>query len=285
MKCKKILTLIFMVVSGMGSAYISAQDFHCPEDTVKAMAIVRKYHNPGGDPSKVCGEIAAEFVGVDYVPVTKQDSLGIAEIRTDGFDEMSFVNMVSAIAKLSTSPGNAWPKDLGMELDKLTFRRGERNGFPSRMIYAGDWILDNKSRDNVKELTEEYSDSFKTKSLEYASRHREEFAALKDSATYDRQKMVEFGYRTFKTPHMKRESFGWKNVAEDLRDGDLVVLMSNAPYTDVYEIGFLKKRDDGFHLIHASEKNGKVVEESEPILRYVKRNAKTIYGWRWLRIR
>ncbi len=285
MNYKKIITSVLLLVSGLWTGTIQAQDFHCPDDTVKAMALVRKYHNPGGDPSKVCADIAAELVGAPYVPVAKQDSLGVAEIRLDGFDEMSFVNTVAAIAKLSTSPGNAWPKDLGMELDKLTFRRGERNGFPSRMLYAGDWILDNKSRDNVKELTEEYSESFKTKSLEYASRHRDEFAALKDSATYDRQKMVELGYRTFKTPHMKRESFGWKGVAEDLKDGDLVVLMSNAPYTDMHEIGFLKKRDDGFHLIHASEKNGKVVEEAEPILRYVKRNAKTIYGWRWLRIR
>lgn len=284
-RIKSIACVVAVMTCFFGGNRATAQMFHCENDTAKAMELVRKYHSPGADPSKLCGDIAAEFVGVDYVPVTKEDSLGVAEIRVDGFDEMSFVNMVSAIAKLATSPGNAWPKDLWMVLENVTFRRGERNGFPSKMLYAGDWILDNRSRDNVKELTEDYSDNFKTKSLEYASRHRSEYAALKDSATYDRQKMVEFGYRTFKIPHMKRESVGWKDVSSDLRDGDIMVVLSNAPDTDINRIGFIKKRDDGFHLIYASEKDGKVVEDKEPLLRMMRKLAKETYGWRWLRLR
>lgn len=284
-KFSKYILIGIVGMLGLCNIQVKAQSFHCANDTAKAMELVRKYHQPGKDVAPLCGDIAAELVGVAYVPVTQEDSVGDAQIRLDGFDEMSFVNTVSAIAKLATSPGHSRPKDLGMILDNLTFRRGENAGFHTRMNYAADWILDNKSRGNMKELTEDYSESFKTKSLDYISRHREEYAALKDSDNYDKLRMVELGYRTFKIPHMKRESADWKDVKDDLKDGDLIVVLSNEQDKDIYSIGFLKKRDDGYHLIHASKRNGAVVEESEPIGRYLKRNSKYEYGWRWLRLK
>ena len=152
------------------------------------------------------------------------------------------------------------------------------------MVYAADWIVDNKSRGLVTEITENYSDSFKTKSLDFVTRNRGKYASLKDSSTYEAQKMVEMGFRTHKIPHMKRESSGNKDVAADLREGDIVMVMTNDPLLDTLTIGFLKKRDDGMHLIHVSREAGKVVEEEEPLPRFMKRNAKNTYGWRWLRI-
>lgn len=281
----KVIKGIMFGVSVVATGFsVDAQRFHCEADTARAMEIIREFYNPGGDPSKICGPIATKLVGVAYVPINKEDTLGVPEIRLDGFDEFAFVNTVAALAKTATSPGYARPKDLEITLEKLTFRRGEADGFPSRMMYGGDWIVDNRSRGNVKELTEDYSDNFKTKSLDWVCRHRDEFAALKDSATYERQRMVEFGYRTFKIPHMKRESSDWKQVNPEIQDGDLIMLLTPQPDQDVWEMGYVVRRDDGLHLIHASERDGKVVEESEPLGRYIKRHAKEVYGWRWLRI-
>ncbi len=262
----------------------SGQKIHCPEDTVVAMEVIREFHNPGGAPGKITGKIAEKFVGTPYAPITKLDSVGEVEIRLDGFDEFSFVNTVAALAKISTSPGHARPKDLEIMLEQLTFRRGEPDGFPSRIVYGGDWVVDNRSRGNVKELTEDYSDNFKTKSLEWVSRHRDEYAALKDSATFERQKMVEFGYRTFKIPHLKREAADSKKIVAELQEGDLIMILGNQADKDVWEMGYLIQRPDGMHLIHVSEKEGKVVEEAEPLGRYIRRYAKEVYGWRWLRI-
>lgn len=285
MNIVKVIKHILLGVSVVASGFSAeAQRFHCEADTAKAMEIIREFYNPGGDPAKICGPIAEKLKGVAYVPISKEDSIGVAEIRLDGFDDFAFVNMVAALAKTATSPGYSRPKDLEIMLEKLTFRRGEANGFPTRMMYGGDWIVDNRSRGNVKELTEDYSEHFKTKSLDWVCRHRGEFAALKDSATYERQRMVEFGYRTFKIPHMKRESSDWKQVNPDIQDGDLIMLLTPEPDRDVWEMGYVVRRDDGLHFIHASERDGKVVEESEPLGRYIKRHSKEVYGWRWLRI-
>lgn len=266
---------------GLGA---NGQGFHCDNDTAIAMARIRELAQPGGDPAAICGRVAEGFVGVPYEDITRNDTTGRAELRVDAFDELTFVNTVVAMARTATSPGILRARDLESSLMDVSLRRGEPGDFTAKMIYGGDWAIDNKARRNVKELTEDFSDLFKTKSLTWIGRNRDEFAALKDSAMFEKQKMMEFGLRTFKIPHMKRESTEWKQVVPEMRDGDMIMLLSSDPDRDVFEWGFVVKRDDGFHFIHASKEAGKVVEEPETLGRYVKRNSKQTYGWRWLRI-
>lgn len=272
-----------LALAGIGF-HASSQNFHCQTDTAKAMEIIREFAKPGEKPAGIVAPIALKFVGTPFVEVARTDSAGENQIRLDGFDEMSFINSVAALAKTATSPGFLRPKDYEEMLEKLSFRRGIADGFSSRMLYGGDWIVDNRSRGNVKELTEDYSDQFKTKSLEWISRHRDLYSALKDSAAFEKQKMVEMGYRTFKIPHLKRESSDWKQINSEIEDGDVVMLLTNNPDMDFRDVGVVVRRQDGLHLIHASRQAGKVIEESEPLGRYIKRLAKEVYGWRWLRI-
>ena len=288
MKIKKILRsgilLMGIVAMGMVIGTGIQAAYHSPADTVTALKIIEDFKEPGGNPAKLMGPIAERFIDVSYYPVTKNDTLGIGELRLDGVDEMSLISVVAGLARTATSPGHKRPVDCEVAINEFTFRRGEPNGFASRMIYGADWALDTKARGLVKELTETYSDQFRTKSLDKVTRNRNQYAALNDSATYEAQRMVEMGFRTHKIPHMKRESTEWKQVAEDLQDGDILMLLTPEVTTDTYEIGILRERPDGLHFIHVSQDEGKVVEEKEPIGRYIRRNAKKIYGYRWLRL-
>ena len=135
------------------------------------------------------------------------------------------------------------------------------------------------------ELTESFSRLFKTKSLDYLTRHRSEFPALADSAAFDRQKMIEMGFRSHKIPYMKRQSFEWKDVESEMADGDIVMMLGNNPEFDWLAVGFVIQKEDGFHLLHASPEEGKVVLEEMPLSRYVKKYAGQIYGYRWFRLK
>lgn len=286
-KLKNIRTGVLAIA--MAAGFLSsfrAEAFRIANDadTVKVMTLVRENFNPGGDPAAIAGKVAESLIGAKREEVTMNDSLATLLIRADAFDDMGFLNMVTAISRLSTSPGHKRVNEFARELENVTFRRGEEKGFPSRMIYFSDWVVDNKARNNVKELTEYNSDQFRTKSLEKVTRNRDKYAALKDSATFEDQKMVEMGFRTHKVPHLKREQAANKDILAEMRDGDIVVLLTSDPQTDALEIGFVRKRDDGFHFIHPSQETGEVVEEKETLDRYLKRNAKRTYGWRWLRL-
>lgn len=280
-------SIFFIVILFMSAIYgpaCLAQGFHCEADTAEAMVLVREFYAPGGSPSELCGRIAERLVGVPYENITGSDSVGKAEIRIDAFDERTFVNTVAALARTATSPGHIRERDIERNLVNISFRKGDPDGFTSLMIYGADWAVDNRSRGNVKELTEDFSSMFRTKSLIWIGRNRDKFVALGDSAVYDKQRMLEMGFRTFKIPHMKRESTEWKEISPEIKDGDVIMLLTNDPDKDVFETGFVVRRDDGLHFIHVSEKEGCVVEEKEPLGRYIKRNAKQIYGWRWFRI-
>lgn len=277
-----MIAIAAISIISVGTA--TAQTWHSEEDTERAMALVREFHDPGGDPSEKAGPIAERLIGTEYRNLTMEDSTGHLQIRMDAFDDMGFLNTVVALARLATSPGHKRPEEFENAIREVTFRRGVDNGFPTRMVYAADWVVDNKSRGIIKEMTEIYSDQFKTKSLDYVTRHRDLYRALADSATYEEMKMVEMGFRTHKIPHMRRESSDWKDIAPALRDGDIIMLLTPDNTTDVLEIGIIRRRDDGFHYIHPSETAGKVVEEPEPLGRYIKRNAKKVYGYRWLRL-
>lgn len=263
---------------------VSAAGVHCDADTTRIMMLVRENHNPGGNPGELAGKIAESFIGTPREEVTMTDSTGHVSVRVDAFDDLSFLNTVVAISRLATSPGHKRVNEFESELENVSYRRGVDKGFPSKMLYISDWVVDNKSRNNVKELTENYSDQFRSKSLEKITHNRERYAALRDSATFEDQKMVEMGFRTHKVPHLKREQAGYKDVMDDLRDGDIVVLLSPDKETDYLEIGFIRKRADGFHFIHPSSITGKIEEEKETLDRYLRRNAKRTYGWRWLRL-
>jgi len=276
----QLLLLLLLLFCGGASA----QRFHCAADTATVARIIAQFHEPGANPAEKAGVIAETFVGTEYLPVTGKDTTGCPAVRVDAFDDISFINTVVALARLCTSPGHTRINEYADELENISCRRGEDRGFHTKLIYASDWIVDNKSRNNIKELTEVYSDQFKTKSLDWVTHHRDQFDALKDSATYEDMRMVEMGFRTHKVPHMRRESTEWKKVETELNDGDILILLGNDPGMYAFERGILRKREDGFHFIHPSEKEGRVVEEKELIGRYIKRNAKRTYGYRWIRL-
>lgn len=278
----RIVTVIGAVTIYMCKS--SAYDFNCESDTVFVTDIVSANQKPGGDPGSVAGDIAERFIGKLRDNVIEKDSAGGVTLHTGRFDDITFLNTVTALARVSTSPGHKRINEIMSELENIGYRRGRENGFASGMIYFSDWAVDNKARNNVTECTERYSDNFRTKSLDKVTRNRSVYRALKDSSAFEAQKMVEMGFRTHKVPHLKREQAMSKEVLEDMRDGDIVVLLTPDPETDALEIGIVRKRDDGFHLIHPSSETGTVIEEKENLGRYIKRNAKRTYGWRWLRL-
>lgn len=279
------LAVPMLLCGAFGTADAGAVRLHTPADSLKAMEIVGKFSNPGGSPATIVDDIAAIFVGEPYHSWVRTDTTGVLEFRLDGFDELSFVNTVGALARTATQPGTPILKDVEDNFVALSCRRGEEAGFPSVMIYGADWAVDNRGRGNVAELTESYSDLFKTRSLDYVSRHRDEFPALADSLVYENQKLFEMGYRSHKLPHMKRQSFEWKDTLAELAEGDVVMLLGNDPDFDYVTVGFAVRRDDGWHLLHASKEEGKVVVEPLTLARYLRKNAARIYGFRWFRFK
>lgn len=285
---KKISTVIkaaILMAAFMGADDIRSQRFQSAADTIKVNEIIRELAEPGAKAQGKVLPVAEKLIGTPYGETTQNDSVGTVCVNLSEVDDIDFLNTVVAMAKTLTSPNPRW-REYAAQLQNVSRRRGEDKGFISKMIYGGDWVVDNVYRGNIQDLTE-YGDNpnFKTKSLEYVTRNRDRYKALADSATYEDMRMVEMGFRTHKIPHMKKEWASDKNLTEDMHDGDIIMFLTNEPDKDVYLIGVVKKEADGPHLIYPSAVEGKVIEDENVLSRHIKKETKRIYGWRWLRLK
>ena len=279
--------IIFFIFSSILPAFsfdFAAPAVHCDDDTLKAESVMLRIASlePKG---KRLAEAALTLQGAGLDSYYRTDSVGSLQLNLDEFTPLMFVNSVIALEKASQKPGvNTW-KNFASEFENIACRRGENTGFPSIMFHGADWITDNVFRGNIRELTEDYSGGVvvRTKSLDEMTRNRNNYAALADSANFDRVRMTEMGFRTHRVPTLKKETIEKKEVLEDLKDGDIIILVPGGDGIDIYDMGFVVIRDDGPHLIHLSPRTKTVVEEAETLQRYMKLMTKYFQGYRILR--
>lgn len=284
---KRYISFLFLFLAAIPAFAFDLTNppVHCPQDTALATRLVRQLAASGLPKGKRLVEAAGLLQGAVLDSYYRTDSIGQLRINLEEFTPLSFVNTVMALAEASEAPGMPSWKNFAQELERLSCRRGENTGFPSILFHGSDWIADNVFRGNVKELTEDYFGGVvvRTKSLDEMTRNRSNYAALADSAAFERVRMTEMGFRTHRIPTMKKETIEKKEILEDLQDGDIILLVPSGDGIDLYDIGFVALREDGPHLIHLSPKTKTVVEEPETLQRYMKLMTKYFQGYRLLR--
>ena len=232
----------------------------------------------------VAAALALQGAGEDdYYTV---DSVANLRINTGTFTPLMFVNTVIALAKASEKAGTIDLNTFSSEFENISSRKGEAKGFPSVMYHASDWIIDNTARGNITELTENYSGVVaRTKSLDEMTRKRGNFAALADSATFEAVRMTEMGFRTHRIPSLKKETIKKKEVVEDLRNGDIILMVPGRDGIDIYDMGFVTLENGLPYLIHLSPQSHTVVKEKEDLARYMNLMTKYFQGYRILRVK
>lgn len=285
------VALLTMILLAVGMQRMHAIDLSNPKvssDSDKAR-IEQLLQTPGLERDRVdrnCALIAEALKGSRGDDYYYSDSIADLRLNPNTFTPITFINTVAALANASSVYAQAGWSDVAKALQDYSCRRGEDNGFSSLMWHASDWIGDNTYRGNVRELTADYSGCVdRTKSLDYLTRHRDRFAVLADSATYEKVRLTEMGFRTHRVPTLKKETIGKKEILEDLRDGDIILLNPGEDGIDIREIGFVINREDGPHMIHYSESAGEVVETEDPLPRYFKLKTKIFNGYRILRMK
>ena len=100
------------------------------------------------------------------------------------------------------------------------------------------------------------------------TRHRDDYPAMKDSATYAAIKHIESGYHGYRTGYIKAANVERAN----LRDGDIVAFTTKKEGLDAAHIGIVKMVKGKAHLVHASRTAGKTLTEERPLADYLRRN-------------
>lgn len=281
---RRIILIVALLAAFASSA--SVLPSHCDGDSQKISGILSLLRESGanrGDRMVMAAEALAGAGADDYYSA---DSVASLRLNVDSFTPLMFVNNVIALAKASEHPGLVDVNSFSSELQDIACRRGENKGFPSIMYHSSDWLGDNISRGNLRELTEDYAGMVaRTKSLDEMTRRRSDFAALSDSATFETVRMTEMGFRTHRIPTLKKETIKKKEVLEDLRNGDIIILVPNRDGIDIYDMGIISMDNGLPYLIHLSPQTHTVVKEKEDLARYMGLVTKHFQGYRIIRVK
>lgn len=279
---KAIHTLIY--ISIVVTAFLSPS---------RAMAVLPgdvRWHNEESDTTKITrmlvkaskadiksgGDLvvllAREFIGTPYGAGTLESQPERLTINLDSVDCTTFVETVLAMT-LTVKEGRTSWQDLVYNLGNIRYRQGRLDGYSSRLHYISDWIVDNSHRGNITEMTGRLPNStYMVKTLDFMTSNRDKYPALADSAEFERLKNFEVGYRSHRFPYLRSSTLMGKWAQQNLMDGDIIAFTTKTKGLDVSHIGIIVMKNDGPHLLHASSRAGKVIEETRNLSEYFKKN-------------
>lgn len=256
--------------------------YHCAEDSVKVMELIEAAKGSEDYGGRIVAA-AKWFSGVPFGTAADNDEQGTIVIRLDTVNQREFIYLSMAAAKTA---GLTVPtlRDFEKNFENISRKKGQDEGFASQFQYGSDWIVDNVYRGNLKDMTEYLEGGgYRTKTLDYVSRHADQFPAMKDSVTAEKIKIMELGYRSHRIPHLKKQSIGNKIMKDLLKNGDIIIMSPVDVDFDIYDIGIVSFENGEPTLIHVSKEKNAVGVDPYPLPRLFKIEGQHFYGYRWLR--
>lgn len=183
---------------------------------------------------------------------------------TDAFDCVTFVEFVLALSIYQTnnSQGN-----FEAVLQQLRYRDGIINGYGSRLHYFTEWILQNCEQKLCSNVTTSIGGKPYHKSINFISTNKNKYPKLKDKAAFQDVLSSE------KKLNKQTWSYIPKNlvskVEPQIQDGDIIAITTDIAGLDIVHVGFAKWNNNMLCLLHASEKEKKIVLTTQSLSEYL----------------
>jgi hypothetical protein len=206
---------------------------------------------------RAIAEIGRSFVGTAYVPQTLEveGPEGLV-INFRGLDCVTFVENAYALARFVRAAGAARLADrAGAQatyegfLRQLRYRGGTIDGYPSRLHYFSDWIADNTRRGLVRNVGEELGGVRDMEPVDFMTTHTDAYRQLADPANVARVREAELRLSADGRWYVPEARI--VEVADGIRDGDIIAATSTVAGLDVAHTGLALWVDGSLHLLHA----------------------------------
>jgi len=264
--------LLIILIIGLNSLCAQTNEtdwIMLSEDKQIADEKLNSFASKSGLPiSELITEIGLSFLGTPYVSASLENGLDEKMvINLRGLDCTTFVENCLAMAR-TVKLGKTDFKSYVAELEKIRYRDGVRNKYPSRLHYFSEWIHNNHKKGFISEtpnLNGEKSD----KTIDYMSTHPAEYPVLKDhpelipSIAEQEKVLTGSGFMYFPKNNIP-------NLYKYLQHGDIIALTSSIDGVDINHVGMILKKNDEFYLLHAPLSGKKVLVSDGPITDFLK---------------
>ena len=264
---KKMASLLFLMVILLGACQSKPRkvvssnpnDVLCrPADSTRIKSLLKKFSDQKNEPiGKLVVAVGKEFLGTPYVSYTLEH--GPKEPLTINLKELdctTFSETALALARtIKDSKSNL--QQYANELEKIRYRDGQRNGYPSRLHYFSDWIYNNQQKGIVSQPAEKFGKPLNI-DVNFMSTHSKSYSVLKSNPelvdTIAKQEKVISNRKYFYLPKDEVDT-----KEQQLKDGDIVGIVTNIKGLDIAHVGILVQKNGHMHLLNASTLSNKVV--------------------------
>jgi hypothetical protein len=219
---------------------------------------------------------ARKFLGRPYVAYTLEvlDEERLV-INTRQLDCTTLVENVTALTLCAYRNLYTF-RDYLNALVAMRYRHGVINRYTSRIHYFTDWIIENTKAGIVTEIQSPNPlfTAVQTVKVNYMSEHPQSYKALRAHPEYVteisqmEQRLNGLQFRFIPKTDVKNT----KEMREAVHDGDIIAITCNKPGLDIAHLGFAVWKQDGLHLLNASQLHKKVIEEPMTLFEYLQKH-------------
>ncbi len=272
------LISIFLIV--FFSQIISAQqlsaEFYAPKDLTVFFDYTSIY---GKDKTKGIGSLVVEtgkyFLGKPYVAGTLE--VGNSEqliVNLSEFDCTTFVETCLALSRTiknesfdSKNPNEENFRLFAQELEKIRYRDGKINGYPSRLHYFSDWIQNNQKKGVVTDVTASIGGVAYSINIGFMSANPDKYKQLSNNPDFiadiaKAERRVNYS-DLYYIPKYKIEA-----IKKQIQTGDIIAFTTNIQGLDVSHVGLAVWQKGELYLLHASLSAKKVIVSTQPLVAY-----------------
>ena len=272
MKIRLLITAI-LTVSMLNSAEASVRT--SPQDSLIYTRTMQELLPYAGLPAgELMVRAAGIFLGTPYAGGTLEH---VPEILTVNLHETDCILLVETctamtlLLKHCADDGIPPFEDFCSMLRTLRYRDGITDGYPSRLHYTSEWLLQAQDNGFLREVTAELGGIPLNQEFSFMSSHRDNYPRLReDDGALELIRRSEERLDTAASYYYV-PSDKIPEIEDNIQSGDIICFLSTVPGLDITHTGIACRKEDGsLHFIHASMKEGMVVLETRTLVEYAR---------------
>lgn len=280
--------LLYIFFTGYSIFYLQAQEIntlYTTKDSILTESLLKQFTNKRSLSSveKQVVQIGNLFIGTPYVSKTlekKGKEQLVVNLRE--MDCTTFVETVTALI-LSVQNNTYSFRDYCSNLQKIRYRNGIINEYPSRLHYFSDWIQNNIQKGIIKEVTPKEGSLIQKQSINFMSSHADKYTPLTENAFFLKEiKNTEKLLSNMTIRYIPKDSLNSHNISQ-IHNGDIIAITTSIKGLDISHVGFAYRVNGKLHLLHASLNKKQIIIESIPLNKQLQQH-KSQSGIRVLRI-
>lgn len=211
--------------------------------------------------------VGTSFIGTPYVAHTlEQPGEEHLVVNLRGLDCVTFVENTLALSQCIKLGQHSF-EEYKQQLQRLRYRKGVIDGYPSRLHYFSDWIDDNETKKVVRNVTREAGGVPFEKKLSFMSSHPSAYRQMGYPAIREKVRETESMINTRRHFYIRKQQL--HDVEKKIEAGDIIGITTSIEGLDIIHTGLAVRANGVLRYLHAPLSKGTVQITEQSLVDYL----------------